>query len=312
MGLLLILGGFSLLALPGCSAPLGRRLPAAEWARLCQLAVLAGVVVVETALVLYALPTVLRAAGVPALAAMCERALRGFVPGGTPAGWVAAVVAAATGGMGVVGAVRARRGCRAVRAESWLGEHGNFDGYDLVVLPTDQVIALSVADGAGQILVSRGLVDALTDDELEMVVRHEAAHLDLGHQRWLGLAAALDRGFGFFWPAKRSTEVLRASLERCADDAATGDDPQRRAQLRAALLGLTAMAVGAELAAFSAADTVVERLDALRRDRPQPRVAVRGLLYLPGVSVASMVLFAAGAWGGEARMLIAMAGRCPI
>jgi len=312
VGVLLLAGGFGLLALPALTVALGRRLPASEWARLCQLALACGATVAEAALVLYALPTVLRAGGVPALAAMCQRAVGGFLPGGSPAGWAAATAAASVAALGAYGGARARRDCRAVRAEPWLGEHQLFEDYDLVVLPTERVIAVSVAGQPDQILISHGLVEALAPAELDMVVRHEAAHLERGHQRWLRLAAALDHGFAFFWPLRRSTAVLRAALEHVADDGAAGDAPEKRRLLRSALLGVTAMSVGHDLAAFSAADTVVARLDALERARPHPSAALRSLLYLPGAAIASTVLVAVAAWGGEARMLIAMAGRCPL
>jgi Zn-dependent protease with chaperone function len=312
VGALLVVGGLGLLALPGLFAPLGRRLPPAEWARLCRLAVVAGAVIVEVACVLYALPTVLRSAGVPALARMCQRAIGLFLPGGAPAAWTAAAAAVTIAGLATLGSTRARRGCRSVRVEPWLGEHRRYGQHDLVVLPTNRPVAVSVTGTPGQILVSQGLIDALSVEQFDVVIRHEAAHLELDHQRTLRLAAALDYGFAFFGPLRRSTAALRVALERWADEVAAGDTPGERGLLRSALLGVTAVAVGAELAAFSATETILERLRALERPRPNPTPALRVLLYAPGVALAAIVVVALAAWGGEARMLVAMAGRCPL
>lgn len=310
MGLLLLVAGLGLLVLPGAAAPLGRRLAPAEWARLCQTALAAGAVIVELAFVAYALPTALRSAGVPTWATMCERMLRTFVPGGAPAGWLAATAASCIAVFAAVGAIRARRGCAAARVESWLGEHHRYAGHDLVTLASDQLIAVSVAGVPGQIVVSTGLVEALPAERLELVLAHEAAHLDLGHEHWLRLAAAADAGFAFFWPVRRSTSALRLALERCADEVAAGDHPDQRALLRSALLDVAALAVGAELAAFSAADTVIYRVEALAQSRPEPSTGLRAMLYAPGLSLGGLVLTALAAWGGEAHMMISMAGRC--
>jgi hypothetical protein len=269
-------------------------------------------VIIEVGCVLYALPTVLRAAGVPALAAMCERALRLFRPGTPAAGWAASAAAVGIATLSGLGRIHARRECRAARAEPWLGEHRRLGGHELVILPTDRILAVSVAGAPGQILISRGLVEALSAEQLEMVLSHEVAHLDLDHERTLRLAAALDHGFAFFWPLRRSTQALRTALERWADEVAAGTLPARRSMLHSALLGVTALAVGTELAAFSPAHTVIERLRALEQPRPRPSSVARGLLYLPGVVAVGTTLVAMAAWSSQAWMLVSMAGRCPL
>jgi len=58
----------------------GRQLEPAEWARLCLFALVGGAVAAEAAFLLLAAPTALRAAGVPALAAACERMLQPLTP----------------------------------------------------------------------------------------------------------------------------------------------------------------------------------------------------------------------------------------
>src|SRR5260370_36041349 len=109
MAMLLLVSGLALLGLPACTSRWGRRLAPAEWSWLCQTALLTGAVIVEVASSLYGSPTVLRAAGAPQLAAMCERALGLFLPGGAPAGWAAATIAATIPALAMAGGLRARR-----------------------------------------------------------------------------------------------------------------------------------------------------------------------------------------------------------
>jgi beta-lactamase regulating signal transducer with metallopeptidase domain len=211
--------------------------------------------------------------------------------------------------LGLSGAFRSRRGCRRTWVEPGLGEHRRLGRYELVVLPTQQLLAVSVAEPNGQIIVSQGMVDVLRPEELEVVLGHEVAHLDHGHQRWLVVAAAIDHGLAVFPPARRSVGALRIALERWADESAANERPCRRAALRGALLRV-ARALVSPAAAFSAADSVMERLDALEAAPPEPAWAARALLYLPGLAVGFVILMAVGASAADARMVAAMAGRC--
>src|SRR6266545_8354018 len=107
--LVLLLGGVILLGFPGAARRLGRQLEPADWARLCLFALVAGGIAAEAAFLLMAAPTALRAAGVPALAAACERMLRPLMPGGPGIGWAATGAAVAVPVMAVIGVLRTRR-----------------------------------------------------------------------------------------------------------------------------------------------------------------------------------------------------------
>ena len=311
MALILLVAGIVLLALPALTRRFGRHLRPDEWARMCTVALVGGALTLEMATVLYGAPTVFRALGVTALATACERLLGPLVPGGAPAGWAAAAAAITMPALYLSGAVKARRSQRAVHAEDWLGEHRAFGSHELVVLPTQQLLAVAVHAGSSQIVVSQGMVDQLSADEFETVMRHEAAHLDHGHHRFLVVATAIEHGLAFLPPVRRSTAVLRGALERWADEAAAGETAERRAVSRAALYGVVrAMVVPPALAAFSAADTVVERLDALQAAPPAPSRLRRGLVYAPGLAVGASILLALGASAADAQMVVAMAGRC--
>lgn len=310
MGVALIVSGAGLLLLPALTRPLGRQLPPHQWARMCAIALGAGAAILELAAALCAAPTLFRAAGIPAIAALCERMLGALAPGGAWGGWMAAAAATTMPVLGAIGLRRARRTQRAVHAEPWLGEHTDWHGYDLVILPTAHPVAVSVPGDPAQIIISDGLLASLEPSAVEFVLRHEAAHLDHGHHRYLLLATVVDHGLAFAPPVRRSTRATRAALERWADEVAAGVAPADRRTLRDALLDVTSAIVAPAVAAFSASDTVVERVDALDRDVARPGWATRAALYAPGLALGGVAVVALGTWASNAQMIVAMAGQC--
>jgi Zn-dependent protease with chaperone function len=311
VGLLLIVSGFGLLALPALLRSVGRRLTPPEWSKLCAAALVGGALTVETGAVLYAAPTVLRAVGVSALANACERMLGHFAPGGPWVGWACALGAATIAALAGHGVIKTRRVQRLVWAEPGLGLHERFGEHELVTLPTGRPLAVSVEGPTSQILVSDGLVDTLPPDQLAAVLRHEAAHLSLGHQRLLTLAGAVERAFAFFPPSARGAAALRTALERWADEVAAGAAADARTRLRDAIVGVSGALVAPQVAALSAADTVAERVEALNHEPPAPGRMIRAVAYLPGTALGGSILLAGGLWAGQARMVLAMLGRCP-
>jgi Zn-dependent protease with chaperone function len=310
MGLVLLAAGLGLLALPGLIRRPARRLLPDVWARGTALTLAGGAVVFELAALLHASPTVLRAFGVSALASACERLVGPLAPGGPWTGWPAAAAAVTVPLLAWVGLARARIVRRATHIEPWLGRHEPFAGHELVVLPSPELLAVSVPGGPGQIVVSEGLLEALTPGELGAVLRHEAAHLDHRHERYLLLATALEHAFPFLPPVRRSTATLRTALERWADEEATGEDVTQRQALRGALLGMSGALEAPELAAFSAVQTVFERVRAMESAPPRSSFARHVAVNAPGVALGVAVLVATGAWAGEVRLVLAMAGRC--
>src|SRR6266540_2873754 len=64
-------------------------------------------------------------------------------------------------------------------------------------------VAFSTAGRPGQVVISHGLITALSDSELAAVLRHELAHLHHRHQRYLVLAGAVQHSLGLL-PLVRS------------------------------------------------------------------------------------------------------------
>jgi len=63
-------------------------------------------------------------------------------------------------------------------------------GQEVYVLPLDQLEAYSVGSVRGQIIMSRGLLAALDEEEQRAVILHEEGHLRAWHQPMLLVARA--------------------------------------------------------------------------------------------------------------------------
>jgi Zn-dependent protease with chaperone function len=312
MTLLMLLSGLGLLVLPACARPLGRRLPPSEWAKACAGLLATGAIVVEASLALQAAPTVLRAAGLEGVAELCEHALGPVAPGGAPVGIAAAVTATVVVLLAARSVLDARRGRRTVRVEPEIGWHATVDGHDLVVLPSREPVAFSTAGRSGQVVMSHGLVAALSDDELAAVLRHEVAHVHHRHQRYLLLARAVERSLGLLPLVRRATAALRCAVERWADEEAAGGDATGRASVHGALLRVAELASMPDVAAFTTPGTVAERLEALTAD-PTGSLAVvrRTLVYMPAglLLLAAVVLLSSIL--EHVTVLRLLAGLCP-
>lgn len=312
----LLLSALGLLAVPGLLRPLARRLPPAEWAALCALLLAAGAIVLEVLAVLVAIPTVMRAAGLPEVADLCQEALGRLIPGEAAVGWVAFAAAAGVPGLAAREVLRTRRARRAVRAGVGpaAGELLAHHGHPLFVVPSDRLVAFSVPGSAPQVVISRGLADELTDGELTAVLHHELAHLSNQHHRYLLLASVVEGSLGLLRPVRRSAAALRAALERWADEQAAATSTGGRASVRSALLRVAAAMAGVDprLASFLAASTMAERIEALQADS-QTRGALPRRLSIYGA--AALLLLVApilvGAILGQADVLHHLAGICP-
>jgi len=212
----------------------------------------------------------------------------------------------------LVGCVRGRRDVNRARQlgriESWLGEHRHFDGWELVVLPSDELFALSIPGKPSQVVVSRGISTTLGHREFDAVVAHERSHLIHHHHRYLLLIAVVGRAFAVVPGVRRSEAALRVALERWADEDAAGRNDRRC--VAAALARASYLPVPDGLAAFGAASMILERLRAL--EEPPIRRTLRLALPVYAVVVA-LTMASAGALASQAgqfRALGSLVGRC--
>jgi Zn-dependent protease with chaperone function len=305
MTLLLVAIGVALLAFPGLAERTSATAPPREWSRISASALLAGSIVIELGLVLTALPTILHIPAIANATGACH-SIVDRINSGPLLGWGSLAVACVSLVAMAAAVRRSRRLVAAARVEPWLGDHLPRDEYEIVVVPTAKVLAMSVPGDRPQIVVSEAVVAQLDEKRLEAVIEHEAAHLRFRHRRYLLIAAAVDRGLGWLPGARRSANALRGAVEEWADNEAVGSSSSRQNDLRAAL---AAFAEGQS--APSAAHGVDARL--LRLSPAWTPAALGG--RLAGYSLALSLLVGGIAaltmWWGTSHHLVAFGGYCP-
>ena len=114
-----------------------------------------------------------------------------------------------------VGLVRARR---VLRLHSQLRSSATSVGPE--VLPSPAVFAYTLPGPKGNIVLSDGLIDALTDSEYSAVLAHERSHVRHRHDRHLLLAKL---SVAFLPIARHLADRLEYSLERWADQDAAAE-----------------------------------------------------------------------------------------
>jgi Zn-dependent protease with chaperone function len=158
-----------------------------------------------------------------------------------------------------------RQSCRDV------GEPGS-----LVVVDDDRPDAFATPGAHGRIVVTTGLLRALTADERRALLAHEASHLAHRHAWWL-LAAELAVAAN---PMLRPTvRAVGHAVERWADEDAAHEVTDRR--LVARTLARTALLIRGTAATQTLPATggdVPGRVRALLEPPPRPRVAPLAIL----------------------------------
>lgn len=284
----LLLAVVGLLLLPSLTRRLRAHLAPSEWARINATSLVAAVVLFEVALIVCAFPLL--------LFFINGGEQRHFFPGGIFAGYVSLITAVALPVSVAIGIARLVARRRVLRAEPWFGEHHLVDGVDIVLLPTRAELAFSLPGRPPQIVLSEGLVEVLTEDELRTVIQHEAAHIRYRHSRYLLVVAALAPIFGHLRPVRESLDSLELSLE-CWADAAAGPTSLDRRSTRSALMTLSHTYCGTGIAAFSKAEAAAIRLESLSDGPAVTKPQIRMLLYgtlavLAAIPVASLWSFA--------------------
>lgn len=269
----------------GGAAALQRRLPPALAVRTLSWTAFGSASSVLWGFALLGLAALVQMPGIASIAGWCRQVLPGD-HGLPPLGGTAVLVLVAWATWSVFRFHRSyRRACRATAFRS--------EGLEITrsAVPT----AFAVPGGhtrRGHIVVSTGLVEHLSDDELAVVIAHEQAHLDHRHHRYVHRAELAAAAIPLLRPLAAQ---VRFATERWADEeAATAIGDRRlvaRAVARAAIVRtemLSPVAMG--LGGGSVTARVEALLDesSVRRGVAVPLVAA-GLAGLALVMVASTV-----------------------
>jgi Zn-dependent protease with chaperone function len=240
--------------------------------RLGAAAVVAAAWSVPVALVLAGVTVFLPASGLTVdvghLVGACLGRLRAAY--GTPAG--AGIVTAGqvlTAGMLLRGAWTGTRFVRRRRAERrrhrllvrWAG--ADVPELRAVVLEQPGAAAFAVGGQQSTVVVTRGIVDLLSGDELSAVLAHEHAHLAARHHRWLTAAALVAQALPFVPLPRDAPALVGRLLEMDADElAATRHEPR---VIASALVAVATSAVARATGRPSGAMQVTGGADALAR-----------------------------------------------
>jgi Zn-dependent protease with chaperone function len=177
------------------------------------------------------------------------------------------------------------------------------------VVPSTRLFAYSGGLRRPRAVVTTGLLDLLDPLEQEAVLRHEVAHLRLGHPRILVTGATIADAYRWLPPARMAWARLRRELEAAADDevvAAIGSEPLLRALAKVTLAQAPQAA-----AAFADPGDLRYRIRRLQAPRPPKARAslalgLAGALLLAALTSATCVALHTGiAWSSLAPCMIA-------
>lgn len=245
---------------------------------------IAGLVLLEMALIVCALPIMAAVTG-------WGSPDRHFFPGDTIVGAASAVFALTAAGSLLYGYGRFRRAQSLLVIEPWIGAHVQRGDHELVVLDSEQRVAYALGGKQPQIVITGGLIAALTHDELNAVIDHEVAHIRLRHRPFLAIIAALEPAARLVHPLRHILVAAQFAVEHWADRAVENPEAGRRALIK---LGGAQTPVSA--AAF-ASGHVADRINALAEPSDRRRARLfRPLLYgvalsLVGLSLAALVMY---------------------
>lgn len=295
--MMIVLAGWAFLVLPAILRSRLAILHPARASRLARSSISAGALLVVAGLIATVAPTLLEGIGAHHLALLCRRLLHDLLSGGHVGGIIAAFAATWVIARGIRTWLDLERGRRVARIEPWIGDHFEIDGHHLAVVPAIEPVAVA---NKRQVVLSSGLLELLGDREIELVTKHEIAHLRWRHHRYFTWAAIVESTVGALPFVASSVAALRFFVERWADEEAAGHDKSARRTLSAAITAVADRRPAPGLAGLAGSDQVDERVRALT-DGPTehaPRLRMLtsslactvSLLWLGSVGVVTMSL----------------------
>lgn len=185
------------------------------------------------------------------------------------------------------------RALRAVAALARTGERRSDLG--ITVVETRQPLCFAAGLFSPQVLLSRGLFDRLSPEELAVVLAHERAHV----RRRDALVGSVVRALAVFqlpWVGHWLVHELEVAAEQACDEEAARSVTDR-VSVAAAILAVERAAQGAvareisPVAVAFGARAVERRVEALLGD-PLPQQSLRLLVISSGVALVSLLVLA--------------------
>ena len=181
-------------------------------------------------------------------------------------------------------------GCSLVRIRSVITQRrqavAGTEGQRFQVLDTPKPIAYAAPGNPGCVVVSQGLLGALSSRERQVLFAHERAHLHQNHHRYLLVGALAVAVVPLLQPL---VQQLRLATERAADEAAVramaGDREVVAVSIARAALATTDYA--GTVASFGGGSIPV-RVNAVLDDPQSTSVSAFGLFVTVGAAVAGI------------------------
>jgi len=155
----------------------------------------------------------------------------------------------------------------------------------LVVVSDSEMFAYALPGAQDGVVISQGLVQGLSKNELNVVLAHEQAHLDNRHDRWI-LVGRICTSFNPL--LRHPMSNLRFALERIADEAAVGICGNRQYVARTiakVALGQSKIDYALGMASFGVVDRVRDLSYRKKNDGPLRYVVLGvGLMSLAALS----------------------------
>lgn len=161
----------------------------------------------------------------------------------------------------------------------------------VVLVETDMPDAFAVPSGGGAVVITTGLAQALSDNELRAVIEHEHAHLRHRHSFWIQMCEIATQFDPILQPV---TARVRHAAERHADESAAAHS---RPDTLSAIARIALLRAHIERDPRTLAGTggdVVRRVQALSEPPPprqDRRVFAAGVLLILTFAVISVSLF---------------------
>ena len=196
-----------------CARPLAERLPPRTATWLLTLSALALAAASCAALGLVAIAAAMRLPAVDSLGGLSFPAVAQLDPAPVPLGVVAGVLFAAAALAALRAAWLRTAALVAVRREA----RGLSGDDQVVVIEDDSVDAYAVPGPRGRIVVTTGMLDALTEAECEVLLAHERAHASASHYLFTASARLSAAANPLLRPL---ASAISYSVERWADERA--------------------------------------------------------------------------------------------